>query len=210
MGFIQKNINNNMFNSKEYWENRYKQNGTSGAGSYGLLAVFKKDVVNDFIESNNIVTVGDFGCGDANQLKLFNCDKYVGYDVSETVINKCRSEFKYDESKSFYLISEYNSEKYDLTLSLDIIYHLVEDDVFEDYMNRLFYSSKKYVIIYSSNGETDIKTSIHVRDRNFTTWVENNIENFELINKIENRYKFDINNQITTSISNFYFYKRFL
>lgn len=196
-----------MFSSKEYWENRYKNNGTSGTGSYGLLSEFKKDVINEFIKLNNIITVGDFGCGDTNQLKLFNCKSYTGYDVSETIINICKNKFISDQSKKFYLMSEYNSEKYDLVLSLDIIYHLVEDGVFEDYMKTLFNASNKFVIIYSSNGELNIPLMNHLKDRNFTKWVEKNINDFELINKLENIYKFDVNNPTKTSISDFYFYR---
>lgn len=197
-----------MFSSKEYWENRYKNNGTSGAGSYGLLSEFKKDVINEFIKLNNIKNVGDFGCGDTNQLKLFNCENYTGYDVSETIINICKNKFISDESKKFYLMSEYNSEKFDLVLSLDIIYHLVEDDVFEDYMKTLFNASNKFVIIYSSNGELNIPLMNHLKDRNFTIWIEKNINNFELINKLENIYKFDVNNPTKTSISDFYIYEK--
>lgn len=201
VGLYIKKIINKMFSSKEYWENRYKNNGTSGSGSYGLLSEFKKDIINDFIKINNIKTVGDFGCGDSNQLKLFNCDYYTGYDVSETIINKCKKEFVSDNSKKFYLMSEYNSEKYDLTISLDIIYHLIEDQVFNDYMNNLFNASNGYVIIYSSNGDLNIQLSEHLKDRNFTKWVETHFQNFELINILENLYKFDSNNPTTTSPS---------
>lgn len=45
----------------------------------------------------------------------------------------------------------YANETADLTLSLDVIYHLIEDNVFFTYMDRLFDSSTKFVIIYSLN-----------------------------------------------------------
>ena len=37
------------FQSKRYWEKRYAQNKTSGTGSYGKLAKFKADIINDFL-----------------------------------------------------------------------------------------------------------------------------------------------------------------
>ena len=43
--------------------------------------------------------------------------------------------------------------KADLSLSLDVIYHLVEDDVFEYYMRTLFEASNGYVIIYASDSD---------------------------------------------------------
>ena len=54
----------------------------------------------------------------------------------------------------------------DLSISLDPIYHLLEDNAFNLYMQHLFNSSKKYVIIYFSNN--DKKWEKHVRHRKFT------------------------------------------
>jgi SAM-dependent methyltransferase len=200
----------NEFNSKEYWENRYKSNGNSGSGSYGILCDFKASIINDFILNNNIESVVEFGCGDGNQLSKIICNKYVGYDVSEYIINKNIKTFQTDFTKRFYLYDKYNNEKYDLSLSLDVIFHLVEDDIFNEYMDKLFKSSNKYVIIYSSNGDIPMMFSEHLFDRKFTDWIEKNINNFKLIKKIENTYKYNINkkDEINTSISDFYFYEK--
>jgi 2-polyprenyl-3-methyl-5-hydroxy-6-metoxy-1,4-benzoquinol methylase len=195
------------FKSKDYWENRYKQNGTSGMGSYGRLYDFKTKVINNCIEKYGIKNMVEFGCGDGNQLKMFNVESYTGYDVSETIINKCKLIFENDVTKTFHLLDDYDGKTYDLSISMDVIFHLVEDEVFFSHMRNLFNSSKNMVLIYSSNGDHSFPTSIHVRDRNFTEWVEKNIINFELIQKIENPYKFNPENINNTSISNFYLYK---
>lgn len=198
------------FNSKEYWENRYKMNGTSGAGSYGILCDFKAKIINEFISKNDIKSVVEFGCGDGNQLKTFNCNTYTGYDVSQSVINKNIETYKLDSTKRFYLYDNYNGEKFDLVLSLDVIFHLVEDDVFSVYMKKLFDSSYKYVIIYSSNGQITTKLSEHLKDREFTKWVYDNIPNFDLVEKINNEYPYDINDPFNTSMSDFYIYRSIL
>lgn len=195
------------FNSIDYWENRYKQNGTSGSGSYGRLCDFKTNIINEIIKKYSINDIVEFGCGDGNQIKLFKIEKYIGYDISETIINKCKIIFQNDPSKSFFLLDKYNGEKHELSMSLDVIYHLVEEASFISYMNNLFNSSNKLVLIYSSNGDHNYPTSIHVRDRKFTDWIENNIINFELIEKIENPYKFNPDDPNNTSMSNFYLYK---
>jgi len=44
-------------NTLNYWENRYKNNGNSGAGSYGRLAEFKAEIINKFIADKNINSV---------------------------------------------------------------------------------------------------------------------------------------------------------
>jgi Methionine biosynthesis protein MetW len=58
------------FSSGDYWESRYRAGGTSGAGSYGLLAAFKADFINAFVTDNGIASVLDLGCGDGNLLSL--------------------------------------------------------------------------------------------------------------------------------------------
>ncbi len=40
-----------------WWEEWYGTGGTSGPGSYGVLAEFKADVVNRFIAANDVQTV---------------------------------------------------------------------------------------------------------------------------------------------------------
>jgi cyclopropane fatty-acyl-phospholipid synthase-like methyltransferase len=145
-------VNRTVFqDSASYWEQRYTNGGDSGVGSFGCFARFKADVINDFVARHPVHTVIEFGCGDGNQLSLAEYPTYIGYDISTTAIEKCISKFLADHTKSFRLLSEYVFEKADLVLSLDVIYHLVEDEVFETYMQTIFGASYQYVIIYSSN-----------------------------------------------------------
>lgn len=201
------------FTSGNYWEKRYKKGGNSGAGSYGRLAKFKAEYLNDFVSKNNIKSVIEFGSGDGSQLKLFNFKSYIGLDVSKTSIDLCRDKYSKDKTKSFYLysphhfIDNHNLYKSDLGLSLDVIYHLVEDVVFDKYMKDLFSSSTKFVIIYSSN-TNDNKNNYaqHVRHRKFTDWVSKNEKNWKLIDTIENKYQAKTN-EIDESFADFYVYK---
>ena len=198
------------FNSKSYWESRYESNSTSGSGSYGRLALFKASVINKFISSNNVNSVIEMGCGDGNQLTYANYPSYIGLDVSKRAISICKEKFKNDSTKSFLNITSLdkrNSLSADLAISLDVIYHLVEDDVYDDYMQSLFSLSKNYVIIYSSNYEK--KKAKHVRCREFTVWINKNVnEDFELIETIKNEFPFDKSHPNTTSMSDFYIYKK--
>jgi hypothetical protein len=80
---------------KSYWESRYASGGTSGAGSYGNLATYKANYLNDFVKKNNISKVIEFGCGDGNQLSLSNYSLYIGLDISENAINMCRLKYNH-------------------------------------------------------------------------------------------------------------------
>lgn len=92
--------------------------------------------------------------------------------------------------------------KADLALSLDVVYHLIEDHIFETYMKHLFSAAKKYVIIYSSDtDENPLTMAPHCRNRKFTKLVETNLPEWKLIKKIKNKYP-------NESHSDFFIYKR--
>lgn len=203
-----KNIFNPFPGSSNYWENRYKSGGNSGPGSYGKLSSFKAETINSFVLKNCIKNIIEYGCGDGNQLGLANYPEYIGFDISIQAINICKNKFQNDSTKSFKITNDYNNETADLTLSLDVIYHLVEDCIFQEYMSRLFKSSRKFVIIYSSNTDDNSKfQAAHVRHRNFTKWIKKNIEDWELIQHIPNKFPIDGHNQEKSS-ADFYFYEK--
>jgi len=147
------------------------------------------------VEKNQIKSVIEFGCGDGAQLSLFKIPNYIGLDVSKTAIKMCIERFKEDKTKSFFLydpecfVDNCNLFKAELTLSLDVIFHLIEDHIFETYMKHLFSSSSKYVIIYSSDTDENARlTAPHFKNRKFTKWVEVNLPDWKLIEKIKNKY----------------------
>lgn len=163
--------------SARYWERNYAQGGTSGAGSYDALAEGKATFLNDFARTHQVASVIEFGCGDGNQLSLARYPAYIGLDVSRTAIDMCQRRFAGDAAKSFFL---YDGACFtdraglfaaDVALSLDVIYHLTEDEVFHTYLTHLFAAGTRFVIIYATNGERR-GTAPHVRHRHFTPWVE--------------------------------------
>ena len=181
--------------SREFWETRYSKGGNSGQGSYGKFAEFKANVLNDFIEKNGILSIVEFGCGDGNQLSLSEYPQYIGLDVSQTAISLCREKFGQDKSKSFFLYSpscfvdHQHVFQADLGLSLDVIYHLVEDEVYHAYMDHLFGASKRFVIIYSSDVDrAGGAHARHVRHRNFSQRVRERFPDWKLKEKIKNPY----------------------
>ena len=193
--------------SREYWEQRYASGGNSGVGSYDKFRQFKADVINAFVTRNNVISVIEFGCGDGKQLEIANYQKYLGLDVSETVISSCR-QFAADASKAFELLQDYKGEKADLSLSLDVIYHLVEDEIFEKHMRDLFAAANRHVIIYSSNTDDNRGyEGTHVRHRKFTKWVEDNLHDWRLAEHIPNKYPYK-GDYTTGSFADFFIYAR--
>lgn len=200
--------NLSFISSSQYWEDRYRLGGNSGAGSYNRLAKFKAEFINDFVEKNETSKIIEFGCGDGSQLTLARYPSYVGVDVSETVLEIVRAKFSCIDNYRFIYTNDVDNEpSADLTLSLDVIYHLVEDEAFNQYMRDLFRKSDRYVIIYSSNEEKDW-VSPHVRHRRFVEWVEKNAKDFRLKQHVPNRYPFDPNDIENTSFADFFVFER--
>jgi SAM-dependent methyltransferase len=171
--------------SADFWEQNYSQGETSGTGSYGLLAEGKSQFLNELVRQREVSSVIEFGCGDGNQLSLADYPGYIGLDVSKTAIGLCQNRFADDPSKSFFL---YDGTCFtdragvfsaDLALSLDVVYHLTEDAVFETYLTHLFAAAWRFVVIYSTNMEAS-GTPPHVRHRHFTPWVEANCPGWAL------------------------------
>lgn len=197
------------FSSRSYWEKRYKDDGDSGEGSYGKLSHFKSGIINNFVKQNGIQRVLELGCGDGNQLKSLKIPEYIGLDVSKTSIKLCISKFRKEKNKSFFLydpevfLDNFKIFKSELSMSLDVVYHLVEDSIFEKYMKDLFNSSSKWVVIYSSDTDKQSKYQAkHVKHRNFSKWIEREITGWKIHKKIKNRILFG------ESVAHFFIYKK--
>jgi SAM-dependent methyltransferase len=198
--------------SKDYWERRYSAGGTSGAGSYGRLARYKADFLNAFVAERDVGRVVELGCGDGNQLSLAEYPEYVGLDVSATALRMCLDRFGDDPTKSFLLYDPATFHdplrvvRGDAALSLDVVYHLVEDDVFHAYMRHLFDAADRFVVIYSSN-DASMRDVAHVRHRRFTDWVS--------AERVEWRLEAHVPNPLATAagdpdstVADFYVYAR--
>jgi len=185
------------FHSPNYWDARYAAGGNSGAGSYGNLAMFKAHVLNEFVAENHIDSVIEFGCGDGNQLSLSSYPQYTGLDISPRAVKRCQEHFRGDPTKRFLVYDQghLTTEKAELALSLDVIYHLVEDPIYLRHMRDLFEAATHFVIIYSDNLESP-RDSLHVRHRRFSDWIEQNQPGWNLIRHIPNKYPPELGMQL--------------
>lgn len=184
--------------SNVYWEWRYQNGGNSGNGSSGMLAQYKADFVNRFVADKGLKTVLELGCGDGRQLFLARYPSYLGVDVSETAIMLCQKKFAADPTKEFRVVGPFElptQYKFDLSLSLDVLYHIIEPDQYRAYIQNLFNLSERYVIIYSSFFGQN--RSPHVLHRDFRQHVSalaesGQIPDFEIISSPENPFSKEV------------------
>ena len=179
--------------SAAYWEERYRRGETSGPGSAGVNARFKAETLNRFVQDHGVRDVIEFGCGDGQQLALARYPEYIGLDVAQASIEMCRTRFADDPTKQFHLypspeiVAGQGTIIADLSLSLDVIYHLVEDEIFEGYMADVFAASRRWVILYTSDSDRVRQvTAPHCRHRPVARYVERSFPQWELVERIEN------------------------
>lgn len=199
-----------MFDSRRYWIGRYAGPDPGGWGSKGKLAEFKAGFLNRFVRERGVTSILELGCGDGEQLAEYDFPvPYLGLDVP-TAIVRCQSRFADDPLKSFGLLDDPDlaGERADLALSVDVIYHLVEDPVYEAHMARLFDSARRFVIVYSSDlEETPGDAGVHCRTRKFSSWVERERPGWVLTERELNRYPWTPENP-HGSRSEFFVYER--
>ena len=175
--------------SEQYWQERYSRGGNSGEGSYGALADYKAKFINDFASEKNIGSAIEFGCGDGNQLQKFAFDRYIGIDVSSKCIDAAREKFS-RPGWSFHTVAEYEREPLtsELGLSLDVIYHLTEDETYHAYLDRLFAAASDYVLVYTSNFVYFDPAVPHVRHRALIDDVQARIEGWKFVETFDNPF----------------------
>ena len=198
--------------SQAYWDERYRAGEDSGAGSYGNLAEFKAEVLNGLVREDGVRSVIEFGCGDGAQLALADYAAYLGLDVSAAVLDRCRARFAGDATKRFALYTPDfprdlpGDARADLALSIDVLYHLVEEDVFARHLRDLFAAADRMVVIYSSDFDREEPVP-HVRHRAFSAWVAANIPGWCRARRIPNRFPYRPEDG-SGSLADFHVYER--
>lgn len=119
------------------------------------------------------------------------------------------NQFADDPTKSFMLYDPWHFAdpagmvRADLTISLDVIYHLVEDEVYELHLRHVFGAARQFVVLYTSDADTVVavgSTPPHVRHRPVIRDVARNHPDWRLREHIPNRH--------TASFADFLIYER--
>jgi SAM-dependent methyltransferase len=146
-----------------YWEARYVAGSDSGAGSSGTAARRKAAYINKLVEQ--VGSVVDWGCGDGQQLDLLDMPPaYLGIDISATAVAHC---LRRHPGRAFLHWPAGDlplTVRADLAMSLDVIFHLVDDIDFARYWRRLFDSATRMVLVHATDVDLG-GTARHVRHR---------------------------------------------
>lgn len=155
--------------AEDYWERRYRRGGDSGAGSRSGSAKAKAAWINELIRREKVGSVADWGCGDGGQLAMMKMPRdYIGFDVSATAIRRCLERFP---KAQFAHVHPSGPDPFtvhtELALSLDVLFHLPDDEAYETHLRRLFTSASRLVVIHSTDYDAP-QRGHHLRRRRFT------------------------------------------
>lgn len=145
-----------------YWEQRYRLGGFSGAGSRGAEAREKVALVNEVVGVNRVQTLLDLGCGDGHVAGRLKVAGYTGYDPSSAAVEIAREE---RPSGDFITRLPPEGARFDLVLSMDVIFHLVNEADYQAYLKALF-SYGDLVLVYGT--DKVLVGRSHVRHREWT------------------------------------------
>jgi SAM-dependent methyltransferase len=115
----------NKWNSKE---------SVSGGGSTLKKTQELRNLLPDFLHSNNVKTFLDAPCGDFHWMKEVNLDgiHYIGGDIVQALVDKCQSAYGNDSRKFTHLdLAKDELPKSDAILCRDCMIHIPNDKVIE-------------------------------------------------------------------------------
>lgn len=151
----------------DYWERRYREGKRgSGAGSRGAAADVKAAFVNALIAEHHVNRVIDWGCGDGEIARRLICRRYTGLDVSPAAVALCEQTVRLPRRTWVAFDGWKKPELPDaqLSLSLDVIFHLTEERHYKRHLHLVF-GAAPLVCIHSSN--RDEEGEAHVLHRAF-------------------------------------------
>jgi SAM-dependent methyltransferase len=149
----------------QYWETRYRRGEGSGSASRGRKANRKAGFVNKLIARERVRSVVDWGCGDGRVAMNFAARRYIGLEVSAAALSICRNRIRRARWQwRLFSEDEFPHVRADLALSLDVLFHLTDDEVYRRYLAALF-ASAPLVCIHASNRDEAGRS--HVLHREF-------------------------------------------
>lgn len=190
-------------NTHDYWDKRYKYGGNSGGGSYGQSALNKASYLNRIMKKYELTAIIELGSGDGNNALLYDAGKYFGFDISPHSIALARDNCKDKVGYKFFQIddgfsetitaikSENKDEKF-IIISFDVIFHLIEQDTYESYLNSLDLCADNFILVLATDfdGATTVD---HVVNRHYSKYLSNlgwkNIPEETVLEEGEKRYK---------------------
>jgi len=131
----------------EYWEKRYSQGGNSGFGSSGIIRDWKWKIIEAYVPI--IDDVVDVGCGDLQFWQGRDCKKYIGIDISPTIITKNTYVKPYWKFICGNAKDYFKNIQGEVVLCIDLLYHIRQLQDFIAIVENLVKYTKKWLFIYT-------------------------------------------------------------
>jgi len=132
------------------WDNHYKSGGKSGDPlDYAKARDWKHNIIAKYcdIKSNSII---DIGCGDLQFWQGRKPAKYIGVDISQTIIDSHK--LKYPDRTFICASSDKTLDiSADMVMCFDMLWHIIDDEVYMKTLENIKKYSKRYIVIYTWN-----------------------------------------------------------
>lgn len=132
---------------EQYWDQRYINDGTSGAGSIGDYRDFKWSIIDKHVPF--LQSVVDVGCGDISFWERRECKNYTGIDISRAIIERnriLRPDWEFIWSNAETRIEELSK---DTVFCFDVLFHIMNDKTYLKILENLTYYSRNHIFIYT-------------------------------------------------------------
>lgn len=143
-----------MYDERRYWSSRYSSGLTSGAGSEGYEADWKRLQIIGLLDKYSVKSVIDLGCGDGQLmfpvLGVYPLLEYIGVDLADSIIQKHKATSFIRDGRTEFIragISD-GALQSDLVLMIDVLFHL-RSQTEHDKAIRSFCGSVKRVGVLS-------------------------------------------------------------
>ena len=145
--------------------------------------------MNGIVRERDVKSVVELGVGDGNQASLLDIPVYAGIDVVPLVVERARMRFADRAGWTFHEAGTLRpaDKRFDMSMSLDVIYHLIEDEVFDAYMRDLTRFADRFMLIYASDHDADASAK-HVRHRAYSRWLADHAPEWRLLTRYEHPY----------------------
>lgn len=149
-----------------YWNGRYAAGHGSGAGSTIPAVERKVAFLRRVIESTEIESITELGCGDFNfgkhLLEAFPHATYDGFDISEVIVGRNQAEHGTWRC-NFYKAGHQEVMSADLLLCVDVLFHISDDAAYAAMLELLRSRWSKYLVVTAYEYDGLRQRQMHIR-----------------------------------------------
>jgi len=134
--------NDETFDNREFWNNRYSTNMTlgSGVGSRGTNLLHKQSLISRYLNDVGPASILDVGCGDFEVLSGLDISaQYIGLDIAPVIVERNRQIYPGKRFECIDFASLANVEDYraDVVLCCEVLIHQHTYEVYRKLLGNI-------------------------------------------------------------------------